>query len=78
MLFFERFLTNVKTFIYRLLKFNSQGNVFNCVKQIFLKPGLIERYIPLIQNEKKIRCPNSLGSEKMGVEVVYVKTFTLL
>ena len=57
MLFFERFLTNVKTFIYRLLKFNSQGNVFNCVKPIFFKSGLIERYIPLIQNAKKNYVP---------------------
>ena len=55
-----------------------QGNVFNCVKPIFFKPGFIERYIPPIHNAKKIRCPNSLGSEKMGVEVVYVKTFRLL
>ena len=55
-----------------------QGNVFNCVKPIFFKPSFIERYIPLIHNAKKIRCPNSLGSEKMGVEVMYVKTFRLL
>ena len=55
-----------------------QGNVFNCVKPIFFKPDLIERYIRPIHNAKKIRCPNSLGSEKMGVEVVYVKPFRLL
>ena len=68
------FLVNDSEFLINYL----QGNVFNCVKPIFFKPGLIERYIPPIHNVKKIRCPNSLGSEKMGVEVMYVKTFRLL
>ena len=34
--------------------------------------------IPIIKHANNIRCPNSLGSEKKGSEVMYVKTFRLL
>ena len=54
-----------------------QGNVFNCQAD-FIQTRFNRKVQPSDSKSKKIRCPNSLGSEKMGVEVMYVKTFRLL
>ena len=50
-----------------------QGNTSNSEIPIFFKPGLIERYNPVIKHANNISCPNSRLSDKSTFKVNAVK-----